>query len=193
MRTGSGWAVVLCFVIAESAWGATAWNESSSGDLSNNQLAPTPITLTNGINSLIGNLSAGDSQDWVAVTVPPGRVLSQYLQVAYSQTDVSFTGFHSGATFTGNAGDAGSYAGYTHFGATFASGTDLLPLMNGAPGSSGFTIPLAAGSYTFLLQQASGIPTGYQVDFNVVPESATFGFLASAVLLSWGRRRRGAR
>jgi hypothetical protein len=48
-----------------------------------------------------------------------------------------------------------------------------------AAGASGFSDPLQAGTYTFLIQQL-GATTNYQFDFDVtsVPEPATLGLAA---------------
>ena len=75
---------------------------------------------------------------------------------------------------------AGNYAGYAHFGTDAANpdgtppsstvGVNLLPLMANpsfAPGTTGFTPPLHAGTYTFLIQQGDDVTTGYQFDMNV--------------------------
>ena len=40
---------------------------------------------------------------------------------------------------------------------------------NFAPGATGFTPPLAAGTYTFLIQQGGFATTGYQFDMTVTP------------------------
>src|SRR5207302_3789970 len=93
------------------------------------------------------------------------------------------TGFQFGSSFPGGVGSeflAGSYAGYAHFGtgATNPStplstvGVDLLPLMadpSFAPGTTGFTPPLAAGTYTFLIQQGDPSTTGYRFNMTVRP------------------------
>jgi hypothetical protein len=115
--------------------------------------------------------------------------ISALTQVSYVSTDTtSFTGFQTGATFTGNPGVEGSYAGYTHFGAG-RDGVDLLAEMDGAFGATGFTRPLAPGTYTFLFQQTGLAQTAYQFDFTVIPEPAGIAsaLLAGAVLC---RRRR---
>ena len=112
--------------------------------------------------------------------------MTSYVNSKYgSEDDQGFTGFQSGSSFAGDEFVAGSYAGYAHFGtaATNPDGTppsstvgvDLLPLMANpsfAPGATGFTPPLAAGTYTFLIQQGDTATTSYQFDMNVrsVPE-----------------------
>ena len=104
-----------------------------------------------------------------------------------------------------------SYAGYAHFGFAATNpdqnpvpastvGLNLLPLMANpsfAPGATGFTPPLAAGTYTFLIQQGDPVTTGYRFNMTVrsvsVPEPGSslcllgMGGLAILVL----RRRLG--
>jgi PEP-CTERM motif len=180
----------VCALLAAAPAKAIIFDEAVSGDLSNNQLAPTALTLTPGSNSVIGSVNGfppgTDAQDWVSFTIPTGFVMTSYVNSGYvSADDQGFTGFQSGSSFSGDPFTAGSYAGYAHFGfaATNPDGTppsttvgvDLLPLMANstfAPGTTGFTPPLHAGTYTFLIQQGNAVNTSYQFDMNVrsVPE-----------------------
>jgi uncharacterized repeat protein (TIGR01451 family) len=154
------------------------YDESISGDLSNSQVSPTPVTLALGTNSVKGTVGTGDNQDWITVHVPTGMALSMLVLQTYVSSDAQgFIGVQSGTSFVGNAFSASSYLGYAHYGtgATNGSlpptnlvGADLLPLMGNtslAAGSQGFTPPLASGDYTFLIQQL-GSPTTYQFDFD---------------------------
>jgi hypothetical protein len=182
----------LCVLLATALAKGTIYNEAISGDLSNDPAMPTALTLTLGSNSVIGTVSGfdnGDGQDWVSFTIPTGFVMTSYVNSEYDSTDdQGFTGFQFGPSFSGDQFAAGSYAGYAHYGtdATNPDGTppsstvgvNLLPRManpNFAPGATGFTRPLAAGTYTFLIQQGDPVPTGYEFDMNVraVPESGS--------------------
>jgi hypothetical protein len=166
---------------------ATIYNEAVSGDLSNNQAAPTALMLTPGLNSVIGTVGLTDHQDWVSFTIPTGYMMTSYVNSKYNSTDdQGFTGFQFGSSFSGDNFTPGSYAGYAHFGfaannpdgnpvAASTVGVDLLPLManpNFAPGATGFTPPLAAGTYTFLIQQGGSATTGYQFDITVSSAAA---------------------
>jgi hypothetical protein len=180
---------VMLSLCAVSARAAVVYNESGNPDLSNSQAAPTAFTLSLGANSIIGSVGTGDSQDWVALTLPAGRKLSSLVLASYQSADAQgFLGVQTGSSFVGSVFDATAYLGYVHFGTgatnngppTNVVGTNLLPLMGNntiATGSQGFTPPLASGTYTFLIQQL-GSPTAYQFDFIVVPEPATCGLLA---------------
>jgi len=181
----------VCALLATAPARATIYNEATSGDLSNDKAAPTALTLTPGLNSVIGTVAGfppagSDPQDWVSFTIPTGFVMTSYVNSKYgSEDDQGFTGFQVGSSFSGDEFTAGNYAGYAHFGtgATNPDGTppsstvgvDLLPLMANpsfAPGATGFTPPLAAGTYTFLIQQGDPSTTSYQFDMTVrsVPE-----------------------
>jgi hypothetical protein len=178
--------VVLACYIATPVGASILYDESVSGDLSNNQAAPTSRTLAVGTNSIKGVVGGADSRDWVAVTVPAGDVLVSLILASYESTDSQgFIGVQAGSSFVGDPFTASSYLGYAHFGtgATNGSlpptnlvGTDLLPLMGDtstAPGAAGFTPPLSAGSYTFIIQQL-GSTTAYQFDFNATAAPGDF-------------------
>src|SRR5262249_55248046 len=99
---------------------ASIYDESDLGDLSNNKLAPTPFTLTQGFNAILGTVTGptSDLQDWIAITVPAGMKMTSYVNAVYSNPNdlQAFTGFQFGSTFPGSAFSAGSYAGFAHFG-----------------------------------------------------------------------------
>src|SRR5687768_10586300 len=76
------------------------WDESSDGDLSNNQSAPNTFTLGNGANRVLGTVSGADSQDWITLTVPAGLQLSSVTLASYVSSDgQGFTGVQSGTAF----------------------------------------------------------------------------------------------
>jgi PEP-CTERM motif-containing protein len=180
----------VCALLVAAPAKATIYDEAVSGDLSNDKGAPTALTLTPGSNSVIGIVNGfdnGDGQDWVSFTIPTGFVMTSYVNSKYVSTDAQgFTGFQFGSSFSGDEFVAISYAGYAHFGTEATNpddnptssstvGVNLLPLMadpSFAPGTTGFTPPLAAGTYTFLIQQGDPVTTSYQFDMNVrsVPE-----------------------
>jgi hypothetical protein len=189
ISTGLIWSLLSLLLAAPAS--AAPYDETASGDLSNNQLTPTASNLYLGSNLVTGSAGGADSQDFIAVKVPTGFVLDAYVHVAYTGSDAQgFTGFQSGSTFPGNPFVAGSYAGYAHYGTgatnpgvnggnpTSTVGLNLLPapyMADNSPtgtaaGATGFTAPLGAGFYTFLIQQLGG-SINYQFDFHV--KSAT--------------------
>jgi hypothetical protein len=199
-------ALLLAF-LSSSSRATVVWDESVSGDLSNNQAAPTAITLSSGINSVIGTVGGTDKQDWIALTIPAGFQLSSDVLENYVSNDAQgFTGVQAGSSFVGSVNTPGSYLGYSHFGTgatngalppTNLIGVDLLPLMgdnvNISAGSAGFTPPLPSGTYTFLIQQL-GASTAYQFDYGVtaVPEPTSIGLLVGGAMLALRRRTRRA-
>jgi hypothetical protein len=199
--------------IGASSRATVIWNQSVNGPLSELPASPTQFTLSAGTNSVIATVGGGSgetgiNQNWVNINIPAGLQLNNLVLAAYSSTDQQgFTGVASGASFAGGESAvnvAASYLGYVHFGtgATNGSlpptnlvGVDVLPLMGNkatiSPGSAGFTPPLPAGAYTFLIQQL-GATTNYQYDFDVtaVPEPVTGGaILGSTLILGLLRRR----
>ena len=62
-------AAVCALLVAAAPAKATIYNEAISGDLSNDPAAPTALTLTPGLNSVIGTVNGfppgTDPQDWV--------------------------------------------------------------------------------------------------------------------------------
>jgi len=188
--TKSLFAAAICALLATAPAIATIYNEAVSGDLSNDKAAPTALTLTPGFNSVIGTVAGfpqfggTDPQDWVSFTIPTGFVMTSYVNARYnSSDDQGFTGFQVGSSFPGDEFMALSYAGYAHFGteannpdnnptSSSTVGVNLLPLMadpSFAPGTTGFTPPLAAGTYTFLIQQGDPSTTGYRFNMTVRP------------------------
>jgi hypothetical protein len=198
---------------------AVIYNEGVSGDLSNNQLAPTPLTLTAGANSITGTVGGTDNRDWVALMIPSGLKMASYVNAAYAGTDQQgFTGFRTGSTFPGDPMSAGSYAGYSHFGTGATNGSGANGINGGNPlttvgvnlfsaaympnnnpsggtaaGATGFTPPLGPGTYTFLIQQ-DGTNISYQFNISLVPEPGTLclASIGGLALLTavWRKRAR---
>ncbi len=199
-------AILLPVMLAATQLHASVlWNESVNGSLSASGASPTALTLSDGVNAVIGTVGGSAQQDWVALTVPTGFDLSSLVLASYVSTDSQgFFGVQVGPNFTSSVNSASSWLGYTHFGTGAANGSlgpvnlvgaDLLPIMGNnvvdSPGSQGFTPPLNAGTYTFLIQQL-GASTAYEFDFDVtaVPEPSTFAILAVGALAFLGVLRR---
>ena len=202
-----------CALLAAAPAKATIYDEAGSGVLSNDKAIPTALTLTPGLNSVIGTVAGfppegTDPQDWVSFTIPTGFVMTSYVNARFVSADnQGFTGFQFGSSFSGDEFMAKSYAGYAHFGTgaqnpdgslppSSTVGVDLLPLMadpSFAPGTSGFTPPLGPGTYTFLIQQGDPFTTGYQFDMNLrsVPEpGSSLCLLGMGGLATLALRRR---
>src|SRR6476620_12494906 len=96
----------VCALLAAAPTKATVYDEAVSGDLSNDKGAPTALTLTPGLNSVIGTVNGfgnGDPQDWVSFTIPTGFVMTSYVNSKYDSSDhQGFTGFQFGSSFLGD-------------------------------------------------------------------------------------------
>jgi hypothetical protein len=192
--------------------GAATLNESTAGDFSNDRLVPTLFTLdtaTGGDNLLsgsIGRVAGVVDRDYIHVVVPEGFLWTG-LRVGAGTTGGggagSFIGLASGATMPvpPNASDATGLLGWTLYGAPDV-GSDLFDLMSVASnGSTGFTVPLAAGSYTLWMQElATGsFPYSFNLTLAPVPEPASALMLllglgvAGAAARRTGRTRRADR
>jgi hypothetical protein len=206
----------ICVLLVTAVAKATIYREAISGDLSDDKATPTALTLTPGFNSVSGTVAGfpefggTDPQDWVSFTIPAGYVMISYVNAKYVAGDgQGFTGFQSGSSFSGDEFLAGSYTGYAHFGTAAQNpdmnptssstvGVNLLPLMadpSFAPGTTNPTFPLAAGTYTFLIQQGDPTTTHYQFNMTVRPVAApepgsTLCLLAMGTLATLSLRRR---
>jgi hypothetical protein len=186
---------LIATVILTSALPALAdvfHDEAIDGDLSNDRFMPTAYNLSEGTNSLIATSMQGD-REFVALTIPAGLELSGLIQVSYVGDDgVAFAAVQAGPQMTvdPDSFSAVGLLGWTHFGTfIFPDGSDILPAMGQGFDADGFTPPLPAGTYTFWLQQAGGIPSTYQLDFIVTPAPGAAAVLGLG-LLSVMRRRR---
>jgi hypothetical protein len=191
---------LICFTILFGfvcdGFAAVAYDESVSGDVSNDPQAPTPFDLALGSNSFIATMP-GTDLDFLTVNVPAGGQLNSLLMTGYSGIDeISFIAVGAGTQMPPSvlSYDPTGLLGYAHFGPGVSDiGSDLLPDLAVANfGVPGFSIPLPSGSYTFWLQQESNTDTGYQLDFSVipVPEPASAGLLLVASCGFALRRRR---
>lgn len=185
----------LAVVVLSAALPAAAdviHDEAVDGDLSNDRFAPTAYDLSEGTNSLIATSMTGD-REFVALTIPAGLELSALMQVSYIGDDgVAFAAVQAGPQLTvdPDSFSAEGLLGWTHFGPfIFPDGGDILPAMGQGFGADGFTPPLPAGTYTFWLQQAGGIPTTYQLDFIVTPGPGAAAILGLGAIAAARRRR----
>jgi len=150
---------------------AANYFESSSGDLSGNGAAPTPLSLFHGSNILSATSGGGDF-DMLAITIPASHRLDTLALSNYTGSSQSFAGIQTGNMWTAGTGfsvNAAALLGWTHFGPAASGagvGQDILDNMAMGQGSAGFTPPLGPGVYTLLFQDTGGAVT-YTMRFNV--------------------------
>jgi|GEM_PF-14263 len=148
------------------------YDEGIDGDLSNDRLSPTMISLVPGSNQISGT-SVRDALgivdlDYFTITIPSGSTLDAIHLTAFSTgSNVAFMAFQEGSTFSANPGIP-DLLGYTHLGLPLE---DKLPVMAASisDGAIGFDVPLPAGTYTFWVQETATTPSSYTLDFVLSP------------------------
>lgn len=168
------------------------WNEADAGDLSNDRLVPTALTVSLGANTVIGTIGGGGpttDRDYFSLVVPSGAELSAVMVNPGSGVSGSsaFFALQAGGqiTATPEGQNVGDLLGFGHYG-TDAIGTNLLAMLL-PPGTS--TLP--AGRYSFWVQETGGVvPFDFDFVISAVPEPAPAAlFAAGLALLAWRRRR----
>ena len=190
-------------LVASTPAMAAGWNEAVNGDFSNDGLVPTSVTLQTGITDILGSTGRAVTggpvdRDYFTVVVPAGFVLeSLVLEAGVSVIGGgSFLGLQSGpqVTVSPTGGTADGLLGWTVY--TIDNvGSDLLFTMSlPALGSSGFDVPLPAGTYSFWVQETGVGAADYHFALSVaaVPELPPAAGLAGglALLAALKRRRR---
>ncbi|MGB0758092.1 MAG: choice-of-anchor Q domain-containing protein [Rubripirellula sp.] len=151
--------------------------------LSTDNLNPTPLGIARpGSNLVSGHvekaLTVGD-MDVFTFTVESGFQWSGLYVDAYAYPNgptsdsLAFLGINTGTSFPYNADDFqnnpnvdyNAYLGGTVFGTTDVGGLNILPRAGSVTGS-GFSGPLAAGTYTIYVQQ-TGPASSYTLDIEV--------------------------
>src|SRR5262245_570435 len=159
---------------------AVIYNEAISGDFSNSGLAPTLVTLMSGANDILGMTGRDTAnvvdRDYLTFTIPTGLTLSSITLLAGTTVGgpFAFIGIQAGnqVTLPTNAQTADGLLGLDHYNPS-EIGQNILPTISvPAQGSSGFTPPLAAGTYALWIQDFSPGAFNYGFSFGVTPGSA---------------------
>lgn len=158
----------------------TVWDEAIDGDLSNDELNPTPVALGLGHNVVTGTIGGavpGEAFDAFTITIGLGQALQSVVLDAYVPTGGNTSsGFNiiRGTSWDGNLGNTnvvGSASSMT----VGNVGADLLSI---AP----FPGPLGADDYVVALREGTA-GQQYSLNFTVVPEPSPllyFGLLIAA-------------
>jgi hypothetical protein len=185
--------MALAFGIGPGAEAATIWNESTDGDLSNDRLVPSLLTLASGSNVVqgtVGDGGTGVDRDYFSITVPTGMVLTEltFTPLTSPSGDVSFIALEAGPQMTVTPLGQGlqDLLGFEHVGRDLI-GFNQLPVL--APSLNGV---LPSGIYSLWYQDTGG-PAAYGIDFTVtpVPLPGAAVLLFSGLFGLAGLRRRG--
>jgi hypothetical protein len=178
--------VVACSAAftTQATMASVIWDEASSGDLSNDGLAPTSLVVGNGSNIILGttgNAGQGIDRDYFSFTVPTGTALTSLMLLGNTSVSggSSFIAIQAGSQLTVSPTGAGveNLLGFAHY-SNDQIGADLLPFV-----TIGFTGPVPSGTYSVWVQDTGG-PATYGFDFVVtpVPLPGTAALLLSALL-----------
>ena len=176
--------ILLFTAITSLMPAAVVYDESVSGDLSNSGLSATVVAFAAGSNQVLGttgeDLGVVD-RDYFTFDVPIGLQLDALLLLSGTTvgSSVAFIAIQSGTqvTLPPFPASATGLLGWHHY-STADAGQDILDDMSiPSAGSSGFSIPLPAGSYAIWLQELASGSFTFGLDFVLspaaVPEPST--------------------
>lgn len=194
------WATALTAGAASLASAGVTYDESVSGDLSDDRLAPSTLLLGSGLNTLTGTFGISLTSDmpdldYVTITVPVGYVLDGFTVLAANVGGAfSFVGIQAGSVVTipyDWTSVNSPLLGWAHFG-TASVGSDILGELGAAPGAGGFQGPLGAGNYTLWIMELD-TSRAYSYAFGLhlaqVPAPGVLALVALAAGLAVPRRR----
>ncbi len=171
-------AIVFLLVALAVPAVAANYDESIDGDLSTNEMAPTPLALSVGGNFVIGstgNLTGVIDRDYLTFNIPAGHMLVGLTLHAFTPNNLAFASFNVGTTsFIPSAATAALFLAGIHPDAGDV-GANLMTLFvsESVTGNSLPTPDLGPGDYCFLIQQTSPITTTYHLEFIVAAPVGT--------------------
>lgn len=193
-------AVIALATITCAASAQVLWDESVSGDASNDPLAPSNAGVmvlgSNVFAGTVSNVGGADPRDYITFVVPDGLAITHLILLTFAPNNIAWTHFDDGPTSViPSPGTADSLLAGAHIPAAAPDGEDLFDnYQSGSPellAGPGFSGPIGPGTYTFLMQQTSAITQTYGLDFVVVPIPAPGVASAAAIgAIVFGMRRR---
>lgn len=190
----------LTFAAPQAAADFVAFDETVSGDASDDRFAPSQTTLTAGNNLLRGFFGVSATPDvhdldYITFTVPVGHQLTSFV-VADANVGgaFSFVGLEAGPIITIPADWTSVQSpllGWAHFG-TASIGLDIYEELGNAPGATGFSGPLPAGTYALWIMELDA-SSAYSYSFSLgiieIPAPGALALLAAAGVIFPRRRR----
>ncbi|MCG8449047.1 MAG: hypothetical protein MI725_05645 [Pirellulales bacterium] len=190
--------LVLALLLPVPSALALTYDESVSGDLSDDPNAPSALAFSLGDNTITGsmgnsnNVTTGD-RDFLSFTVGPGQQLASLFLLSLSPSNRGFHAISSGATSVipsgPGAGDVSTYLGSAHLDSV-PSTTNLLPDLGTPLAGTGFSGPLGPGVYSYVVQQTSSLTQNYSLNFVIVPEPTSLALCLPGLLATVAFRRR---
>lgn len=187
-------AIILAIALCSARAGAaTTYLESVSGDLSSDNLAPTALSFSAGINKVAGTMGGdpGDGipldRDFFSFTIAPGLELISIRVLQYSPPGQSFYAIAPGTSINITAPS-------NHLSNLLINGTgEILDKLDAGAysGGLGLTAPLGAGTYTVWFQELASVVT-YEMDYTLTatPEPSRAVLLAAGFGICLLRRHR---
>ena len=177
MKTWFNVSVLALLPFFSPTLGGSAWNEAVDGDLSDDPSAPTAVVLTSGSNMIDGSVTStvpADTRDYITFTIPPGQSLLAITQNSWFDIpgggpgNTGYIALAAGSTsLIPDAVNGSSFLGGNHITAADDGGNILPGLAAATLAGTGFSLPLASGTYTFHVQQTGPQTSGYSLNFVV--------------------------
>ncbi len=173
------------------------YDEVDDGDLSDNYLSPTELTLLEGSNEIAGTLLGGAADvDLITLRVESGFVLSSIRvleRTSFMDDGGTFLGIQNGPRLSDDPNRQNLFRGAIGFrvfsASDAASESDILPFISAfAPLNT--TEPLPAGDYAIWLNETEAFST-YRLDFvtEAVPEPSVLSLFGITYFFFQRRRR----
>jgi hypothetical protein len=174
--------VLLLAALAMPATAAVIWDEGVNGDLSSNAAAPTFIAFPAGASTIKGTINGGPiDRDYITFTVPADHTLISMSLLVFQPSDIAFMALNAGSTsyvpssVTNSLFLSGIHIRETDIGANLMEYFDTRSITtNSLPSPS-----LGPGTYSWVIQQISGVLQTYWVEFilqgPIATEPSTWG------------------
>lgn len=189
------WLFLAATIFVNPVSGQVVFDESVDGELSNDRLNPTEISLSLGTNVIAGEIGEngqsgatdGSDADFFTFELAAGLEVDS-IAFTRSGTGRSFVGYAVGDQITSPINSGGITAG-----GLFSDGDDASTVDGVGLATIASILPLQDGDHTFVFQETASGTFDYSVSFNVVsavPEPSSIAILSFGGVVMMARRRR---